>query len=342
MNPESLKISKNSNSTQSKGRLLAISPCRNEAKYLYESIPSVLEQTLLPAKWVIVDDGSSDKTPAILEEFKAQNPLISVIHKSDRGARHVGGGVVETFCLGLNSVNWREYDYICKLDLDLKLPKKYFEILIGRMDATPRLGTCSGKAYFYNSKRKLTSEKCGDEMSQGMTKLYRTKCFEEIGGFVPQVMWDGIDCHRCRMLGWIAASWDEPDLNFIHLRPMGSSEKGILTGRMRHGYGQYFMGTGLLYMMISSLYRMARPPYILGGLAILAGYLKALFQQKPRYEDPEFRQFLKTYQWDCLIKGKKRATEELEKRQEKLWMQNHEPSNRSCSDGSRRTYTLLR
>ena len=111
-----------------------------------------------------------------------------------------------------------------------------------KMEADPRLGTCSGKPYMLLN-GKLVSEKCGDENSVGMTKFYRVECFEQIGGFVRQVMWDGIDGHRCRMLGWIAASYDEPDLRFIHLRPMGSSHKGIFTGRIRHGFGQYFMGT---------------------------------------------------------------------------------------------------
>ncbi|MEO0770772.1 MAG: glycosyl transferase family 2, partial [Cyanobacteria bacterium J06649_4] len=82
-------------------------------------------------------------------------------------------------------------------------------------------------------------ERCGDETSVGRNKFYRRACFEAIGGFVRQVMWDGIDCHRCRMEGWIACSWDEPALRFVHLRPMGSSQKNIFTGSTRHGSGQY-------------------------------------------------------------------------------------------------------
>ncbi len=78
------------------------------------------------------------------------------------------------------------------------------------MHNNPRLGTCSGKPYFEDG-GSLVSEKCGDEMSVGMTKFYRVECFQEIGGFVREVMWDGIDCHRCRMLGWIAASWNDPN-----------------------------------------------------------------------------------------------------------------------------------
>ena len=82
-----------------------------------------------------------------------------------------------------------------------------------------------------------------------MTKFYRVSCFEAIGGFVREVMWDGIDCHQCRMKGWAACSWDDPELRFVHLRPMGSSQDSIFTGRMRHGYGQYFMGTGFLFIL---------------------------------------------------------------------------------------------
>jgi hypothetical protein len=124
-------------------------------------------------------------------------------------------------------------------------------------------------------------------------------------------MWDGIDCHRCRMMGWIACSWDEAELRFVHLRPMGSSQKGIYTGRMRHGYGQYFMGTGFIYMAVSAVNRMVDKPYVLGGLAMLWGWLKSALQGKPRYDDPEFRRFLRRYQWRALLVGKKQAIEEI-------------------------------
>ena len=134
-----------------------------------------------------------------------------------------------------------------------------------RMEANPRLGNCSGKPYFPGPSNhaktfdgELISEGCGDENAIGASKFYRVACFRQIGGFVRQVMWDGIDGHRCRMKGWIAESWDDPELRFLHLRPMGSSHKGIVTGRLRHGFGQYYMGTGLGYMTASALYRMTR------------------------------------------------------------------------------------
>ena len=149
--------------------------------------------------------------------------------------------------------------------------------------------------------------------------LPQTTCFEQIGGLLREVMWDGIDGHRCRMLGWIACSWDESDLRFIHLRPMGSSQKNILTGRKRHGYGQYFMGTGFIYMTVSAIFRMIHPPYLIGGLAMWWGYVHSWLTSKKRLDDPPFRSFLSQYQWACLSKGKAKATEVYNKQQENNW-----------------------
>src|SRR5436189_3614691 len=99
-------------------------------------------------------------------------------------------------------------------------------------------------------------------MSVGMTKFYRTTCFREIGGFVREVMWDGIDCHRCRMFGWKALSLRDPELQIVHLRQMGSSHKSVFHGRLRWGRGQFFMGTHPLYLLAIAAYRMAERPWI--------------------------------------------------------------------------------
>jgi poly-beta-1,6-N-acetyl-D-glucosamine synthase len=288
-------------------KYILISPCRNESAYMKQTMDTVICQTLLPVRWIIVDDGSTDDTPSILSEYAAKYPWIEIVTRADRGHRAVGPGVIDAFYDGYNRIGEEEYDYFCKLDLDLCLPPKYFEILVERMEATPRLGTCSGKAYIMEGDQ-LVNERHGDETSLGMTKFYRKVCFSEIGGFVREVMWDGIDCHMCRMKGWIACSWDEPELRFVHLRPMGSSQKGILTGRMRHGYGQYYMGTGFLYNAASSLSRMNQKPYVVGSLAIIWGYLMSALYRKPRFDNIEFRSFLRAYQKRALLVGKKRAT----------------------------------
>ena len=295
-----------------------ISPVRDEAEFARRTLDSIVEQSEQPEKWIIVDDGSTDETPQILAEYAAKHDFIEIFHRKDRGARKVGPGVIEAFYDGYNRIDPKSYDYVCKLDLDLDVPRRYFEVLMNRMEKNSRLGTCSGKAYFpgptnlaKNYDGPLISEHCGDEMSVGMIKFYRRSCFEDIGGFVHEVMWDGIDCHRCRMKGWIACSWDEPELNFIHLRPMGSSDQSIFVGRMRHGFGQWFMGTGLIYMSTSAFFRMTKRPFLVGGLGMLWGYVKAMITRRPRYNDSQFRHFLRRYHWACLLRGKTEATRNL-------------------------------
>jgi hypothetical protein len=219
--------------------------------------------------------------------------------------------VIEAFYAGYDTIDPAHFEYLCKLDLDLRLPTRYFEGLIERMEADPRIAACSGKAYI-ETQAGLVNERHGDEQAIGASKFYRMSCFRELGGFVREVMWDGIDGHRCRQRGWIACSWDEPALRFVHLRPMGSSQHNILAGRKRHGYGQYFMGTGFLYMLANAANRLNERPYVIGSLAMLWGWLDAALRRKPRYGDTSFRRFLRRYQWRALLVGKQRALEELQ------------------------------
>jgi glycosyltransferase involved in cell wall biosynthesis len=291
-------------------RYVLISPCRDEAAYMRQTLDSVIAQSVRPARWIIVDDGSTDDTPRVLAEYCQRYDWITVVRRANRGRRSVGPGVIEAFYAGYATIDPNQYDFICKLDLDLRLPPRYFEILMQRMAADPRIATCSGKAYIQED-GELINERHGDDTSLGMTKFYRVSCFQRIGGFVREVMWDGIDCHRCRMHGWIACSWDEPDLRFVHLRPMGSSHQSIYTGRMRHGYGQYFMGTSAMFMVASAVFRLAQRPYVLGSMAMLWGWIVSALKRKARYDDAEFRRFLRRYQWRVLLVGKARAVEEL-------------------------------
>jgi poly-beta-1,6-N-acetyl-D-glucosamine synthase len=302
-------------------RYVLISPCRDEAAFMRRTLDSVAAQTVRPARWIVIDDGSTDATPQILEEYAARLPFLRVVRRSDRGKRAVGPGVVDAFYRGLETIDLGDFDYLCKLDMDLDLPPRYFELLLQRMEREPRLGTCSGKPWFIHPRTgERVPEVCGDEMSVGMTKFYRVGCFREIGGFVRQVMWDGIDCHRARMLGWIAESVDEEELRFLHLRPMGASQgKGIWSGRVRAGFGQYFMGTSPLYYLAVALYRLPKHPVVSGSAAMLWGYVTSALKRAPRYDEPGFRRFLRRYQHACLLRGKKAATRKINEEQGRVW-----------------------
>jgi len=304
-------------------RYLLISPCRDEAEFIRRTLDSVAAQSTPPALWLVVDDGSTDATPAILEEYARKLPYLKVLRRGDRGRRAVGPGVIEAFYAGLETVQLDQFDYLCKLDVDLDLPPRYFELLIERMEADPRLGSCSGKPHFHAADGSLVPEALGDEMSVGMTKFYRVACFQEIGGFVRQVMWDGIDCHRSRMLGWRVQAFRDEPLRFLHLRPMGTSQKGIWTGRVRYGFGQYFMGTSPLFFVASALSRIPKFPFLVGTAAMLWGYLSSAARRLPRYDDLEFRRFLRRYQRRSLVMGKRKAAALATEERAGVWRERH-------------------
>jgi poly-beta-1,6-N-acetyl-D-glucosamine synthase len=308
-------------------RYCLITPCRDEARYARRTLDSVARQTVPPALWIVVDDGSSDDTPAIVEEYASRLPYLRLIRRENRGHRKVGPGVIEAFNTGYAAIDPNEFDYVCKMDLDLDLPAGYFEGLMQRMEAEPRLATTSGKPWFEHPRSgELVAEVCGDEMSVGMTKFYRRSAFVELGGFVPQVMWDGIDCHRARMHGWLAESVPDPALRFIHLRPQGASQKGIWTGRTRAGFGQYFMGTAPPYYVASAVFRALEHPALIGSLAMLWGYARSAVRGLPRYDEPGFRAFLRRYQYACLLRGKAAATARLNEQQRSVWEAAHAPA----------------
>ena len=302
-----------------KRQYVIISPCRNEAAYIRQTLDSVTKQTVSPALWIIVDDGSTDETPEILADYASRFALIEIVRRSDRGARSVGPGVIQAFYDGYEQIDV-PYDYICKLDTDLVMPPAYFEQLMAMMEVDPRLGTVSGKTFYIDKQSgQRVPEQIRDHMSIGASKFYRRECFEQIGGFVREVMWDGIDCHRARMFGWKACSIADPNLAFEHLRPMGSSDQNILKGRKRHGYGQYFMGSSFAFVTASAIFRIPSRPRVIGSMMMWWGYVDAMLRRKPRYADSEFVQFLRRWQWLSLFKGTQRATAQVTDERKHTW-----------------------
>jgi len=287
-------------------RYLLITPCRDEADYIQNTIDSVSIQSVLPAKWIIVDDGSTDATPALLAVAQKKHPFIEVVRREDRGARAVGSGVVDAFYAGLETVDISDYEYLCKLDGDLIVPAGYFERLMARFEADPYLGSFSGKIYTLHE-GSLINEKLGDENAVGAAKFFRTRCFQDIGGFVRQVGWDGIDGHMCRMKGWITCSDDDPEIRLTHLRMMGSTQKNLWTGRLRWGMGKYYMGSAPYYMLAVALYRMFQKPYVIGGFGIFLGYMRAMIGGKPRMDDHQYLRVFRRYELTSLLLGKRRA-----------------------------------
>lgn len=280
-------------------RVVVISPCRDEEETLERTISCMREQTHPPALWVIVDDGSTDRTPEILARAKAEIPWLRVVRCADRGHRALGSGVIAAFDEGLATVDI-EYDFVAKMDVDLEFSPRYLELLLEHFARNPGLAAASGKVYRHDGKH-LVEEFMIDEMVAGQFKLYRREAFERIGGFVRAVMWDGIDFHRARMEGFRTASLPDLELRILHLRLMGSSDRNVLQGRLRWGRGQWYMGSAFPYVLASGIFRMREKPYVIGGLLIAVGFLAAAFQRAPRYEHPGFRRSLRRWQYKRLV-----------------------------------------
>jgi poly-beta-1,6-N-acetyl-D-glucosamine synthase len=285
-----------------------VSPCKDEAKYLEKTLRSIAAQTVKPVRWVIVDDGSRDASMAIVARYQAEMPFIKVVTRAS-GARAVGAGVIQAFNDGLAAVDV-PHDFICKFDVDLELPPRYFELMLARMAADPRLGTVSGKPWYRNRAGRLVPELCGDETSVGMIKFYRRACFEAIGGFVSENGWDMFDGHQARWMGWRAESRDDPETRFLHLRAMGSSQRSLAHGRARHGEAQWRIGTHPLFFAAAAVNRITEPPAVTGALWFTWGYLRAALAGTPRLGDAAFTRFLRRYQLRALRIGKRTAAEQ--------------------------------
>ena len=275
--------------------LVIVSPVRDEAKLIAKTIDSIVAQTVRPMEWVIVDDGSKDNTAAIVREYMAKHDFIRLVTITDRGFRKLGGGVVAAFKFGLTQIASPSFQYIAKLDGDMSFGPRYLETMFKAFESDPKLAAVSGKVYRPEGGG-FVEEWTIDEHVAGQFKLYRWEAYQDIGGFVEEVLWDGIDVHTARMKGWHTMSFDDPEARLIHHRLMGSSDKNVYRGRLRLGRGIYFMGYHPLYALASSIFRMGEKPFLIGGLLIFVGYVKAAIQRVPRYDNPEFRAYLQNWQ----------------------------------------------
>jgi len=269
---------------------------RNEGRYISRTIDSILCQSCRPKEWIIVDDGSSDSTAEIVREAAAHAWWIKLVQRKDRGAREPGKGVVEAFYDGLRHLSGPK-DFICKMDGDLEFGADYFEKLLQAFRANPRLGMASGNTYLRGQSGKLVMEKAAPGFVVGPIKLYRRACFEDIGGLVPHLGWDSIDVYRARLRGWETASF--PELRVIHLRTMGTA-RGIFWGKMRTGFGDYYIGSDPWFEIVRCFYRMFDRPFMMNGLAIGLGYLQAMLQRRDRIDDVELIAYVRADQRERL------------------------------------------
>jgi poly-beta-1,6-N-acetyl-D-glucosamine synthase len=258
-------------------RYIIVSPVKDEEQYVELTLRSVISQTLKPVLWVIVDDGSKDSTPEIIQRYLSRNPFIRLVHNPHAGIRQPGSAVIRAFKCGHESIETSDYDFIVKLDCDLSFGKDYFQSLLGRFTEDHQLGIASGVYLEMGEDGAWKEVVMPSYHAAGACKVLRRNCFEEIEGFIVAAGWDTVDEIRAMTLGWKTGHFI--DLPMKHHKPEGAGIGTIKTSVM-HGEIYYLTGGGKLFFLLKVLHRMMSKPYVLGAMALSWGYMKALWQRK--------------------------------------------------------------
>lgn len=273
---------------------IIISPVRNEAEYLPHTIESVAKQTILPKRWIIVDDGSTDQTRAIADAAAAKYDWIRVVHRSDRGFRQPGGGVVETFYDGYSQIGTLDWQFIVKLDGDLSFAPDYFAQCFLNFQHDPRLGIgggtiCKETAGF------LTPESTADPAFhvRGAVKIYRRECWERIGGLIRAPGWDTVDEFKANMLGWATYTFQE--IQVRHYRPAGQAQ-GDWKNWVKNGRANYVTGYHPLFVFLKCLSRAKSKPYGIAALGLFTGYVGGYLHKVPMVDDKELIRYVRDQQ----------------------------------------------
>ena len=271
---------------------VVVSPVRDEEAYIRFTLDCMVRQTILPEEWVIVNDGSTDRTGSIIDEYARQYSWIRVVHRVNRGFRKAGGGVVDAFNEGYQTIQSSEWAFVVKLDGDLSFQPDYFEKCFANFASDPRLGVGGGViCNVVNGIEEL--EKCPAFHVRGATKIYRRGCWDAIGGFWPAPGWDTMDEVKASMLGWTTKSF--PDLHILHHRYTGTAE-GLWAGLVKNGRANYICGYHPLFMVSKCVLRLVQKPYLIGSAALFYGFITGYLKKVPQVDDPETISYLRRQQ----------------------------------------------
>ena len=251
-------------------KYVLITPARNEAAFIELTLKSVVAQTVKPVKWVIVNDGSTDETGEIVSHYAALYPWIELLDMPKRVERHFGGKA-EAVNSGFRRVAGLEFEVIGNLDADVSFEPGYFEFLMSRFAANPKLGV-AGTA-FQEGNLSYNYELVGIEHVSGMIQMFRRACFEAIDGY-PRIQSGGIDLIAvlsARAKGWETRTFLEK--SFIHHRSQGGALHTGLRGRWYMGRKDYLLGNHPVWEIFRSMYQMAHKPYFIGGFLVLTSYI---------------------------------------------------------------------
>lgn len=279
-------------------RILIISPVRNEAAHIERVVRSVAAQQLLPARWIVIDDSSTDGTRQLLDSLASSVPFLDArdavgdtphAQARDRLAKAAAPRI---FNMALETVDWHAYTHVMKLDGDIELPPDYLRLLLERFAADPQLGVAGGvlvEPLPEGGVRPITIPR---HHVHGALKCYSRECLVAIGGVQERLGWDTIDETYARMRGFSTLAFD--DLVSVHHRPWGSAD-GAIRGRVRLGECAYITHYPPVWIALRSLkLAVSQKPRGIMGMAYVYGYVRAALRRRERVGDSTYRRFTRT------------------------------------------------
>jgi glycosyltransferase involved in cell wall biosynthesis len=278
------------NTPISEMKCLLVTAARNEAKHLEGTILSMVSQTVLPAKWIIVNDGSTDETPGIIDRYAAMHPWICRLDMPTHRDRSFAAKA-NCFNAACKAGEWTTYDLVGNVDADITFESDFLEFLIARFAEIPQLGV-GGTPFVEDDGYDSTTDSFeGEQHVAGQFQLFRRACLEQVGGYVPNKAGgvDWIAVTTARMKGWQTRSFREK--RFQHHRRLGTAERGPLEALYSYGEKDYYLGGSPIWEFFRVAYRLGKRPFVFGGLALGAGFISAAVRRIQRPVSPDLVRF---------------------------------------------------
>ncbi|WP_433973543.1 glycosyltransferase [Tunturiibacter lichenicola] len=271
---------------------VVITPVRDEEKHLESTIEHMVKQTATPKQWVIVNDGSKDRTGEIADGYAKRYPWIKVVHRQDRGFRKAGGGVVDAFNDGYHELDRSDWNFVVKFDGDLTFDGNYFEECFKEFASDDELGVGGGVICYIDDGKK-SFETTTSFHVRGATKIYRKACWESIGGLLSIPGWDTMDEVKANSCGWKTRSF--PHLHLVHQRDTGSAD-GMWPTLVKYGRANYICGYHPLFMLGKCFKRLAQKPYLIGSIGLMYGFIYGYLMKVPQVADRQVIDYLRREQ----------------------------------------------
>jgi glycosyl transferase family 2 len=267
-----------------------VTSARNEESVIEHTLRSVVAQTVPPLRWVIVDDGSTDRTAEIVRGYAKRYEWIVLLRRPRRADRNFAGKV-HAVNAGLEAVKDLSFEVFGNLDADVSFEPDYMTFLLRKFEDDPRLGV-AGTPFTQDGGYDSTRDSFeGEHYVAGPCQLFRYRCFRNIGGYVPNRAGgvDWIAVMTARMHGWTVTAF--PDKRFHHHRSMGTAERNQVSAMFSYGEKDYYLGGSPLWELVRATYRTTKPPVLVGGAALLLGYMWAAVRRVPRPVTAELMRF---------------------------------------------------